>query len=234
MSKGKFAKNGIRKILIWLLLISLALFAVTAYFAFVGFDRKDPNAVNKTDPVHNQTDINEQADDLPTDGDTIAQTEGTAEPSETAPAETQVPPTEPPQTEVQETRPPVVIVQKADAVYERWLAAALVVGVSMEYPDFIPDGIYAASATGLEEKFTSDGVYIVFMSGGSMMGIHAKPLQQERTEAGTKDISTHSIGFATFDQIDPASINVDSMERIELEDLGELIAQSLLISIYTH
>lgn len=126
------------------------------------------------------------------------------------------------------------LVQQAKADYEKWLAAAMVVGVSMEYPEFELDGIYAASATSVADKKNSDGVYILFTSGGESMALYGVALDAERTAAGTKDISTEALGFATFDLVDPASVDTDSMTEIKIEELEELINQSLLVSIYTH
>ena len=241
MGKGKFAKRSTRKTLLWLLLFSLILFCITVYLAYDITKQEEPNIIIQTEPtiaepdINTEPDINENNDDSThSDGDNFTQPDSTVVPTEITPTETQAQPSEPSQTEVPETLPPVIIVQQADAEYERWLASALVVGISMEYPDFIPDGIYSVSATSLEDKYSSDGVYVIFETNGSTMAIHSKPISGERTKADTKDISSETIGFATFDFIDPASINVDSMDRIELEDLGELIAQSLLVSIYTH
>ena len=129
-------------------------------------------------------------------------------------------------------QPTVVIVQQADAEYEKWLAATMVMCVSMEYPDFELEAIYAASATALENKFDSQGAYIVFTAGGSRICIHSKALEAERTAPGTKDISSETIGYATFDQLDPNSVDFSSFEKIDLEDLTELFVQSLLVSIY--
>lgn len=262
MRRGKYEKISTRKFPIWLLLVLLILFGAAIYFAYDIAIQKDPNNINQTEPTNAVTDINETETDINetetdvnetetdinetetvinenddpvlSNDEDFTQPEVTVAPTEIAPTEPMTQPSEPYQTEVLETSLPVVIVQQADAEYERWLASALVVAVSMEYPDFIPDQIYSASSTSLEEKFTSDGVYIVFSSNGVMKAIHSKAISGERSEAGTQDISSETIGFATFDFVDPASINVDSMHRIALEDLGELIAQSLLISIYTH
>ena len=255
MRRGKYEKISTRKFPIWLLLILLILLCVAIYFAYDIANQKEPNNINQTEPTNveidnnenetvidgnetiingSETVINENDDPTLADGDDFTQPDVTIVPTEIAPTEPMTQPSEPYQTEVLETSPPVVIVQQADAEYERWLASALVVAVSMEYPDFIPDQIYSASSTSLEEKFSSDGVYIVFSSNGATKAIHSKPISGERSEAGTKDISSETIGFATFDFVDPSNINVDSMHRIALEDLGELIAQSLLISIYTH
>lgn len=132
------------------------------------------------------------------------------------------------------TQPTVVTIQRAEAEYEKWLAAAQIVCVSMEYPDFQLEGIYAASSTSMEGKFSSDGAYIIFTSGGSRIAIHSMALEGERADAGTVDISTEAIGYATFDKVDLDSVDVSAMEELALEDLSELISQSLLVSIYTH
>ena len=122
--------------------------------------------------------------------------------------------------------------QQANADYEKWLAAAMVVGISMEYPEFEIAGIYTSSETPLSEKRNSDGVYIVLTNGAQNMVLHSMPLDGERTVSGTKDISSQVLGFASFDLVDPASVKTDSMMQIEMEELTELISPSLLISIY--
>lgn len=159
------------------------------------------------------------------------------EPEQTEPAVTQPSvqdPTEPEQTEPAATQPSIPVVERPDAEYEKWLSAAMIVCVSMEHPDFALEGVYAASATTLKDKYDSAGVYIVFSSGGTRMALHSKAISEERTASGTKDISTEIIGFATFDRVDPAALNLASMEQLELEELSELISQSLLVSVYTH
>ena len=130
-------------------------------------------------------------------------------------------------------QPPDDIVQKADADYEQWLSAAMIVCVSMEYPDFELDGVYAASSTTLEDKYSSDGAYIVFTTGGTKIAIHSKALENERTDSGTVDISSEMVGYATFDRVDPASLDVSSLEELTMDELSELISQSLLVSIYS-
>lgn len=133
-----------------------------------------------------------------------------------------------------ETQPPVVIVERKDAEYERWLAAAMLMGVSMEYPDFELTGIYISSETSIEDKMNSDGAYILFTSGGETMAVHSVPQNGERSAAGTRDLSTETLGFATFDSVDPESVDTASMTKLDIEDLSELIAQSLLVSVYIH
>ena len=144
------------------------------------------------------------------------------------------PPIETQDVSEERTQPTVEIIQRTEAEYEKWLSATVLMCVSIEYPDFEIEGVYSDSATALDDKFSSDGVYIIFSSGGERLAIHSKALEDERTEPGTVDISSEIIDFATFDCIDPALVDTSSMEQINLEDLNEMIAQSLLVSIYTH
>jgi hypothetical protein len=153
-------------------------------------------------------------------------------PSDDEPVDPDV--TLPPETDPIEIETRETIPQQADAEYERWLAAAAVICVSIEYPDFQLEGIYASSSTALADKFSSDGVSILFVSGGQRMAIHANALEGERTEPGTRDISTEVIGYASFDSVDPQRIDTASMDQIHPEELEDLIAQSLLVSIYNH
>lgn len=130
------------------------------------------------------------------------------------------------------TPPSLEIVQQADADYEEWLAAAMLIGVSMEYPDFKFDGLYTSSETSIESKANSDGVYIVFESKGKKMALHSSALDGERNTAGTKDLSTQALGFETFDSVDPSSVRTESMTKLDVADLEELINQSLLVSVH--
>lgn len=137
--------------------------------------------------------------------------------------------------EYEETPPPSVeLTQQAQAEYEPWLAAAMLIGVSMEYPDFEFGGLYTSSATALEDKFSSQGVYLLFTSAGESLALHSIPLEAERTQSGTRDISTQNLGFASFDLVEPSFVDTESMTELKLESMSELIAQSLLVSVYTH
>lgn len=126
------------------------------------------------------------------------------------------------------------IVERADASYERWLAAGMVTAISMQYPDFSIEGIYLSGETELSDKSESKGAYVVFTANGAETAIHSVPLDAERTDAGTTDLYTRDLGFATFDTIEPSQIDTGSCEQIEMEDLNDLISQSLLVSIYEH
>ena len=129
---------------------------------------------------------------------------------------------------------PATLPQLEDASYENWLAAAMVVGLSMEYPDFEISGIYTSTETELKDRKNSDGVFIFFKTGTETLVLHSGYLAGERAAAGTRDISSQVLGFASFDLVESATVNTEGMRQILLEDLSKLIAQSMLVSIYTH
>lgn len=118
--------------------------------------------------------------------------------------------------------------------YERWLAAGAVTGVSMYYMDFELEAIYLASETPLGNHGDSKGVYVVFKSGGETLCIESKPLDAERDEAGTIDLSTENFGFATFDVVDVKASDLEKYEEVRLENLSSLINQLMLVTLYEH
>lgn len=126
------------------------------------------------------------------------------------------------------------MVEKEEASYERWLAAGMVVGVSLQYPEFEFTGIYLASESELDNSDESKGAYVVFECGGEEIALHSKPMEGERTEAGTKDLYTEELGFATFDEIALENIEKDECIAIEMDELSELIRQSVLVTVYEH
>ncbi len=228
-----------KKMLIVLVLIGVVMIAVIAAAflnreesAAAGHHREPPKQTGPAQPQQTLPQSTQQ-DTEPHAGSTEEQTDTEPQaPSDDEPVDPDV--TLPPETDPIEIETRETIPQQADAEYERWLAAAAVICVSIEYPDFQLEGIYTASSTALADKFSSDGVSILFVSGGQRMAIHANALDGERTEPGTRDISTEVIGYATFDAVDPQGIDTASMEQIHPEELGDLIAQSLLVSIYNH
>lgn len=126
------------------------------------------------------------------------------------------------------------VIVKEDATYERWLAAAMTIGISMQYPDFAIKDIYLTGRTALSGKAGSEGVYITFTSAGSTYMVCSEPLEAERENAGTIDLYSMDLGFNTFDLAEADRVDVDSMEKVALEDLSKLIEQSLLVSLYEH
>lgn len=130
--------------------------------------------------------------------------------------------------------PPTVSSVQAEPEYELWLASAAMLGLSLEYPDFELDGIYALSATSLAEKAESKGVYLRFRSGGADCAIHCVPLEGERSEEGSVDLSSKAAGFATFDLMEPAGFSLEGAIEFRPEQLKDTIARSELVSLYYH
>lgn len=244
MSKGRYAKKNKSPMPFWLIPVIAAILVGAVLLLILGSQREDiPSETEGQSAIQTEGQSLSQTDAAGQTGeesgtDIIGNYEETnvvTTPDETAatdPETSQKPDeTKAPQGN-EEPQPTVVIVQQADAEYEKWLAATMVMCVSMEYPDFELEAIYAASATALENKLDSQGAYIVFTTGGNRICIHSRALEGERTAPGTKDISSETIGYATFDRLDPNSVDFSSFEKINLEDLSELFAQSLLVSIY--
>lgn len=123
-------------------------------------------------------------------------------------------------------------VEKAEASYERWLAAAMMVSLPFNYSDVEVQHIYYVSEHEVEDKMESEGVYMVFTSEGDTYCIYCKPLSEQRTESGTCDLYTKDLGFASYEEIDENSINADDYEEIDVDSLSELASQSLLVSLY--
>lgn len=123
-------------------------------------------------------------------------------------------------------------VEKAEASYERWLAAAMMVSLPFNYSDVEIQHIYYVSEHEMEDKMESEGVYMVFTSEGDTHCIYCKPLSEQRTESGTCDLYTEDLGFASYEEVDVNSISVDDYQEIDEDSLSELASQSLLVSLY--
>lgn len=127
-----------------------------------------------------------------------------------------------------------IVISSGEAVYEEWLAASVVTAISLTYPDFELQEILAATETDMGEMEQSEGVFVKFASGGEDLIIHAKPLTEERTKAGTADLHEEKLGFATFDIVKEEALKGEKLTAIDMNVLNELIAESLLVSIYEH
>lgn len=225
------------KKLLWLILAAAAVILV---MVLVSLGNRNDVPTETTQGPAIETQEQSQTTPVPTTGpagettgpageEQTVPTDGDHDPNGTEPAAT----TDQTEPQADATQPTSPLAQQTEADYEKWLGAALVVCVSMEYPDFELEGVYAASSTALADKFSSDGAYILFTSGGSSMAIHAAALTEERTDRGTTDISTETIGYATFDPVDPTSVDWSALEALDVEELSDLIAQSLLVRIYS-
>lgn len=251
MSKGRYAKKKSGTLPVWILAVVLVVLAAVIFFLMnaPGQTPDTPSSTAGNQGASTQSNTGDapetevapssgaqSADPVQTTGGAAGGNEDPAVPTTQAPGQNQNPSqpaqTQPQASEGQADPTRATVMQQADADYEQWLAAAMVVCVSMEYPDFELEGIYATSVTDLNSKYDSDGVYIIFVSGGERMAIFSKALDAERKEAGTMDISTEVIGYASFDLVDPSTVNTAAMTAIQLDDLTTLIEQSLLVSIY--
>lgn len=125
-------------------------------------------------------------------------------------------------------------VQRVEAEYEKWLASALVIGVSIEYPEFELVGIYTETCTELQDSKLSKGVYVLFQNGGSDFAVYGMPLEEERTTPGAIDVGSMNMGLATFDVLDPDNIVVDGLRTYTMKDLEKTISQTMQLSLYYH
>ena len=128
----------------------------------------------------------------------------------------------------------VAISEQKEAPYEHWLAAGMIVAASMNYPELEISSIYLAGESEISDKSNSEGVYIVFNMNDEKTIMHSKPIDEERKEAGKTDLYTANLGFATFDIVDVDMKELEKYKQLKMEELSELISQSLLVSIYEH
>jgi hypothetical protein len=132
---------------------------------------------------------------------------------------------ETPAEEIPMEEPSYVETEQVDAPYEHWLAAAVMVTVSMDYPDFELLEVYMADETEMDNLAESDGIYFKYASAGEEKCIFSKPIDGLRNKTGTFDIMAEYIGYATYDEIDVNNIETENFRVVEIEDIGTLITQ---------
>lgn len=128
----------------------------------------------------------------------------------------------------------IEIPQQTEAEYEKWLAAAVIMGISIEYPEFEPGEIYSETSTALNDRESSKGIYVLFKNNGKNMAVHSMPIETERAEKGTIDLSAESLGFATFDLVDSQIIDTTNYQRIPIDEVGKLISEIMQFTLYHH
>lgn len=134
--------------------------------------------------------------------------------------------------ETEEPKANVEIIEKKDASYEEWLAAAMTMAISLDGEQFDIKHIYYNTETSLEDKQDSKGVYIIYEKNGKTMCIYSSPLKKERTKKGKTDLYTKDLGFATFDEVDKKVKDFKKWKEINKDSLSDLISQSMLVSLY--
>lgn len=134
--------------------------------------------------------------------------------------------------EEEESVPEYVEVERLDAPYEYWLAAAAITCISMNEPDFSEDRIYIAGETENGKRMESQGIYVTYQSEGEAKCVQVKPIEEARTEAGTKDLYSEMTGYASYEETEETAINRDVFHVVEIEDMNTLIGQSEKVTLY--
>ena len=122
---------------------------------------------------------------------------------------------------------------RATAPYEYWLSAAILTGISIEYPTFEPGEFYVSGETELSDSTSSSGIYVTFYVDGQEKCIYGAPLEAERSDVGTKDIYSDVIGFARFDEVSTSEIP-GNFSPVDIANINELIEQSVTVALYEH
>ena len=124
------------------------------------------------------------------------------------------------------------VTNKVDASYEKWLASAMVIGISMTYSDFEIGDIYYMSDTPVSEKMESQGVIVSFTEAGEQKYLFSKPVAGENTEKGSRTLYSQDIEYASFEEIDGNPSEFENYKSMAQNELEEIIEQSLLVSVY--
>lgn len=133
---------------------------------------------------------------------------------------------------VHEFEPYVEDFERMDADYEQWLAASVITCISMESPDFTLGDVYASAQTTIDNRMESQGVYVMYETGGETCCIQSVPLEQGRTDQpGTKDVYSEYIGYATFDQIPADTVDTGGWHIVDMQELNTLIEQSVRVTL---
>ncbi|MBQ6889617.1 MAG: hypothetical protein IJN53_01135 [Oscillospiraceae bacterium] len=130
--------------------------------------------------------------------------------------------------------PTVEIQDQAQGSYEQWLAAAAYNGGYMLHMEANQMHIYVASETDMANKADSLGVYLSVEENGVQYLYQCLPLEEERTQAGTVDLSTQDLGYATFDAIEIGSVDLSGMTELNEVDLQIYIDQTMLPTLTIH
>lgn len=250
MSRGRHARKSSGGGKIGLIFILVLFAAAIIYLGFYLFGDDEPidSNIETSDVSGEESEVSEETSNVSEESSETAEpsddeskeenskeesSETSEENSKDESSETKEESSKPESSEDEESSTST-LPQQVDAEYEKWLASAMVMGISMDYVDFEIKGIYSTSATKLADKANSDGVYVVFTADGTEYALYSSPIAEERTEAGTNDISSMTTGFATFDLVDLSAVPTDSLVQYTMDDLQETIAQSMLVSVYYH
>ena len=136
--------------------------------------------------------------------------------------------------EKMEKRPEIVLQDRVKADYEEWLGAAAMLALPAWEEEFTIKQVLLTGRHTEEQKDQSQGIYLIYESGGEARAIYCSPLEAERTEPGTVDLYENMLGFATYDQVDMETVDTEGYEAMTAEDLTDQMRQSLIVSLYEH
>ena len=118
--------------------------------------------------------------------------------------------------------------------YEEYLSALTLFALSMDYPDFQLQGIYAASSVSLAQKTSSKGIYVFFDSMGESLCAHITHIEAERiSESGTTDLFANELGFSSFELMSELP-DTNSLTLLDSKVYGALLSELTGISIFSH
>ena len=122
---------------------------------------------------------------------------------------------------------------ESNGSYEEYLSALSLFALSMEYPDFQLQDIYAASSVTMANKANSQGIYVFFDSMGESLCARVTPIAAERSESGTLDLFANELGYAAF-EIQSEQPDINSLILLEPGVYGQLLPVLSGISLYNH
>lgn len=129
------------------------------------------------------------------------------------------------------TAVPFLPQQRQELPYETLLAAVVLTGLTLQYPDHQLEGLYYQQTHAVTDKMESGGVYACFSAEGESLCIHASPLEEPRSEAGTIDLYENYLGYATFDVSDGGQVALEGYTAVSEEDLSLALEQLYLPTV---
>lgn len=126
------------------------------------------------------------------------------------------------------------IVNQLDCSYEEYLAAAGLSALTVQYEGFEPKKILCDSKHSINDAAQSKGVYLIYNGVDGEQCLHLYYLEKERTEAGTMDLYSQSVGYAAMDEASIEEAEKAGFTETTVDALEPVIKQLLLTTILEH
>lgn len=126
---------------------------------------------------------------------------------------------------VTEKEPEYIEIEKTEVSYEKWLAASVIISIAMDYPDFELNEIYIVSENKVNERMNSEGIFVTYQTEGEKKCVYSKPINSARKKTGTFDIYSEYLKYATYEEREVESIDLEKYHSIEIENMNTLIEQ---------